>query len=333
MRIEKATKEKAFLRAALFGPSGSGKTFTALRMAKGLGGKVCVIDTERRTASKYSDRFEFDVVNMTDTSIQSYRAALKMIADAGYQVVIIDSLSHAWQTLLDEVDKLAAGKFKGNSFQAWSVGTPKQREMVNALLDFPGHLIGTMRSKTEWTTVQNDRGKTVPTRVGLTPEQGKGIEYEFDLLLELNTEHVASVLKDRSGKFQDETIDRPGEDFGAALGAWLSDGAEPAPRVAGSVKADEPDAVLGDKAAAKMMLAFAEVGVALEDLRAIIGAKRPDHPALGKRPAEWPESWREPLTALLKKKQAEKKADAAVDAAADDQRAPPITTPDDGDPY
>lgn len=333
MKIEKATKEKAFLRAALFGPSGSGKTFTALRMAKGLGGKVCVIDTERRTASKYSDRFEFDVVNMTDTSIQSYWAALKMIADAGYQVVIIDSLSHAWQTLLDEVDKLAATKFKGNSFQAWSVGTPKQRAMVDSLLDFPGHLIGTMRSKTEWTTTQNDRGKTVPTRVGLTPEQGKGIEYEFDLLLELNTEHVATVLKDRSSKFQDETIDRPGEEFGAALGAWLSDGAEPAPRVAGSAASDDYGPVLGSQAAGKMMLAFAEVGVALEDLRSIIGAKRPDHPALPKPPAEWPAAWREPLTALLNKKKAAAAAEAAAEQAAEEPFAPPVTTPDDGSPY
>jgi hypothetical protein len=80
-----------------------------------------------------------------------------------------------------------------------------------------------MRSKTEWTTVDNN-GKKTPQRVGLAPEQGKGIEYEFDLLVEISTEHIANVIKDRTGKFQDKLIDRPGEDFGQQLAAWLSDG-------------------------------------------------------------------------------------------------------------
>jgi hypothetical protein len=58
--------------------------------------------------------------------------------------------------------------------------------------------------------------------MGLAPEQGKGIEYEFDLLVELNQEHQASVTKDRTGKFQDALLDKPGEDFGIALYEWLS---------------------------------------------------------------------------------------------------------------
>jgi hypothetical protein len=80
-----------------------------------------------------------------------------------------------------------------------------------------------MRSKTEWTTVDNN-GKKTPQRVGLAPEQGKGIEYEFDLLVEISTDHVANVIKDRTGKFQDKLIDKPGEEFGRQLAAWLSDG-------------------------------------------------------------------------------------------------------------
>jgi hypothetical protein len=59
-------------------------------------------------------------------------------------------------------------------------------------------------------------------RVGLAPEQGKGIEYEFDLLLELSPDHVGHVIKDRTGKFQDVLLEKPGEDFGQALAAWLS---------------------------------------------------------------------------------------------------------------
>lgn len=227
MGFKKASKAAAKLRAAFFGPSGAGKTFSALRVAKGIGGPIAVIDTERGSASKYSDRFEFDVLDLEDQSIEGYVGAIEMAADGGYAVLIIDSLSHAWQTLLEEVEKLAKAKYRGNTWSAWSEGTPLQRKLVNAILAFPGHIIATMRSKTEWTTVDNN-GRKTPQRVGLAPEQGKGVEYEFDLLVEISTEHVANVIKDRTGKFQDKLLDKPGEDFGKQLAAWLSDGS-PAP--------------------------------------------------------------------------------------------------------
>jgi hypothetical protein len=225
MGFKKATKAAANLHAAIFGPSGAGKTFTSLRVATGLAGgsPIAVIDTERGSASKYADRFSFDVLELEDQTIDGYVAAIKEAAKAGYKVLVIDSLSHGWQTLLEEVEKLAKAKYRGNTWSAWSEGTPHQRRLVQAILNYPGHVIATMRSKTEWTTVDNN-GKKTPQRVGLAPEQGKGVEYEFDLLVEISTEHIANVIKDRTGKFQDKLIDRPGEDFGQQLAAWLSDG-------------------------------------------------------------------------------------------------------------
>lgn len=223
--FKKATKAAAKLRAAIFGPSGAGKTFTSLRVATGLaaGGQIAVIDTERGSASKYADRFAFDVLELEDQSIDGYVAAIGDAGRAGYGVLVIDSLSHGWQTLLEEVEKLAKAKYRGNTWSAWSEGTPIQRKLVAAILNYPGHVIATMRSKTEWTTVDNN-GKKTPQRVGLAPEQGKGVEYEFDLLVEISTEHVANIIKDRTGKFQDKLLDKPGEEFGKQLAAWLADG-------------------------------------------------------------------------------------------------------------
>src|SRR5262249_55026586 len=103
-------------------------------------------------------------------------------------------------------------------------GTPKQKRLIDAILNFPGHLIATMRAKTEWAQEVQQNGKPKPVRVGLGPEQGKGIEYEFDLLMELSADHFATVTKDRSGKYQDEIIEKPGQEMGAALVAWLSEG-------------------------------------------------------------------------------------------------------------
>lgn len=216
--FQKATKRGTRLRCAIFGPSGAGKTFTALRMAKGIGGRIALIDSERRSACKYADRFDFDVAELSDRSLDGYTRTMNAARD--YDVLIIDSLTHAWQELLAEVDKLAKAKFRGSSFAAWAEGTPRQKAFVDTLLGLQCHVIATMRSATEWQTV-SDGGRARPQRVGLKPEQGKGIEYEFDLLMQLSPEHIAEVIKDRTGRYQDALIDKPGEEFGQQLRTWL----------------------------------------------------------------------------------------------------------------
>ena len=220
--FKKATKKQAKLRLALFGVSGSGKTYSALRLAKGLGGSIAVIDTENHTACKYSDRFDFDVCECEKASINNIVNLLNEASE--YDVLIIDSLTHAWDELLDEVNRIAKTKFGGNSWSAWSEGTPKQRAFIKALLDFKGDLIVTMRSETSWEVTENDKGKKVPVRIGTAPKQGKSIEYEFDMLMQLSQDHSALVLKDRTGKYQDECIDLIDEELGKQLGEWLSDG-------------------------------------------------------------------------------------------------------------
>lgn len=69
LTFKQASKASATLRAALFGPSGSGKTMTALRIATGLGGPITVFDAERGSASKYIDRFSFDVLELPSVTI------------------------------------------------------------------------------------------------------------------------------------------------------------------------------------------------------------------------------------------------------------------------
>jgi hypothetical protein len=89
-----------------------------------------------------------------------------------------------------------------------------------------------MRSNTEWVISAGENGKSIPQKIGLKPEQGKGIEFEFDLLMELDQNHQATVTKDRTGKYQDVVIDKPGEDFGLALYEWLASGEAEVPSTA-----------------------------------------------------------------------------------------------------
>lgn len=243
-RFKKAEKKQSFLRLALFGLSGGGKTFTSLSIATGISNylsndekeeRIAVIDSERGTASKYSDRFDFDALNLESFTVKDYVMAINEAKEEGYKILVIDSISHAWQELLQEVDKIANAKYKGNTWAAWNEGTPKQKALINSIVQFPGHLIVTMRAKMEYENLKDSNNRTQIKRLGLSPEQGKGIEYEFDLLASIDDRHVLDIQKDRTGKFQDEIIEKPGIDFGVNLIKWLQEGVSHEP-VLGRIK-------------------------------------------------------------------------------------------------
>jgi KaiC/GvpD/RAD55 family RecA-like ATPase len=141
MAFVEAERTQLWLRCALFGPSGSGKTMTALRMAKGIAEKMntryAVIDTEARSASKYADRYHFVVDNLTDKTIDGYIAAMREAYNGGYKVLVIDSLSHAWRELTEEVDRITQASNSKNSLLSWGKVSPKQKRLVDAILNFP----------------------------------------------------------------------------------------------------------------------------------------------------------------------------------------------------
>jgi len=93
IQFRKATKEQLKLRMALIGPAGSGKTYSALNIAQHLGKQIAVIDTEHGSASKYAGLFAFDVVELDSFHPQNYIAGIQAAQQAGYDVLIIDSLS------------------------------------------------------------------------------------------------------------------------------------------------------------------------------------------------------------------------------------------------
>lgn len=233
-----ATKSRARARIALVGPSGSGKTYSALAIAAGLGERVAVIDTERGSASKYaglSGMPAFDVLELDTFAPETYVAAIAAAGGAGYDVLVIDSLSHAWMGkdgALEQVDRAAKRSQSGNSFAAWRDITPKHNALVDAMLASSCHLIVTMRAKTEYVMETNSRGKQEPRKIGLAPIQRDGMEYEFDVVGDITLDHELIISKTRHPAFDGRVIKLPGRDFGVAISEWLSDGTPaPAPRV------------------------------------------------------------------------------------------------------
>lgn len=230
-RFRKATKEKSRARVGLIGPSGSGKTFTALRIATGLGGPIAVLDTERGSASKYAGIFEFDVDEPETFEPEECIESIRSAVEGGYRVLIIDSLSHFWMGkggALEQVDHEAKRSRSQNSFAAWREVTPRHNAMVDAIVRAPMHVIATMRSKTEWVIEENERGKKVPRKLGLAPIQRDGLEYEFDVVGDLNNAELV-ISKTRCPAFNGGVYREPGEDFAKTLRDWLDDGVEPAP--------------------------------------------------------------------------------------------------------
>lgn len=228
--FKKATKKSARLRMALAGPSGSGKTFTALAIGTKLGDKVALLDTEHGSASKYADIFAFDAAEMKapfhpDRYIKTIQAA----GEAGYDVLIIDSLSHAWSGsggLLEEVDKVAARMNSRNSFAAWKDVTPIQNRLIEAMLAAPMHLIVTMRSKQEYVIEEDERGRKTPRKIGMAPVQRDGVEYEFDVFAEMDLSNRMMVTKSRCVELAGAVITRPGEEVALQLKEWLNAGAQ-----------------------------------------------------------------------------------------------------------
>jgi hypothetical protein len=255
----KAVKSQAKLRLALDGPSGSGKTYTALVAATVLakGGKIAVIDTERKSSSLYSDKFNFDAVFLDSFSPKAYIDMITAAEENGYAVIVIDSLSHAWEGeggALDMVDAATKRSQSGNSYTAWKDVTPIHRKLIDAMLQSSCHIIATMRTKVEYVIETNDRGKSVPRKVGMAPIQRQGMEYEFTIVGDMDTDHNLIISKSRCDFFADKVENKPGAKFFIPLMEWLNSGApakQPEP-------AKQPAPAQPEQAVAKMSIEAAE---------------------------------------------------------------------------
>ncbi len=224
--FQKAVKQEAKLRLAIAGPSGAGKTYTALVIAKSLadGGKVALVDTEHGSASKYADLFEFDVLNIDPPFTPSrFIDAIADAQKAGYNVIVLDSLSHAWSGvggILDIVDQ-AATRLKGNSFAAWKEGTPVYNKLIDGIIRSDIHVISTMRSKQEYVQSQDENGRKKVEKLGMAPVQREGFEYEFDVVFNMDTDNNAVVTKTRCPDLAGSVIRKPNHEVGEVLKKWL----------------------------------------------------------------------------------------------------------------
>ncbi len=252
MEFKIAQRKQAKARIGLTGPSGSGKTWGALLIAAGLGESIAVIDTERSSASLYAGLEgmpEFSALDLAPPyAPERFIDALNAAAKAGFGTIIIDSITHEWSGVggcLEINDSLAQAKFRGNTWSAWNETTPRHRKLLDAILAYPGHVIVTMRSKTE-TAQEEKNGRKAVVKLGMKAEQREGFEYELTTVLDIvHAGHFALASKDRTGLFSDQDPQPITLDTGKRVRAWLAGGAELKPEPP-KTRAFDLDAALED---------------------------------------------------------------------------------------
>ncbi|MFE4547569.1 AAA family ATPase [Streptomyces sp. NPDC056785] len=241
-----ATRETAKARIGIQGPGGAGKTKTALRMAEALaqGGLIGLVDTERRSALKYApvpgrpdiEAHEFEHLPMAFCSPENLIAAVNAAIEARVAVLIIDSWSAFWAGkggLLARVDEESkkAGNY-GGKFTAWGPVNELEQEMLDALLNFPGHVIVTMRTKNDYAM----EGKNV-TKVGVKTIQREGAEYEVDVVIDMIA-GTGTVTKTRYSALDGACVHHPGEAFAEAILEQLGQGIDPVQVIVDELVAD-----------------------------------------------------------------------------------------------
>lgn len=230
MQFKKATRKNVKLKILLQGPSGSGKTIGALELAKGLAaagdGRVAVIDSEKDRSEYYADRYEFDKLSLDDLRCQAYGQAIQVALDAGYGVIVLDSLSHAWLELLDRKERYDAAHPSTNKWTNWGMFTPEWEKLIRFILECPAHVICSARSKQAHEQVE-DGGRKKVVKLGLAPQLRENTEYEFALSIAISESHYGEATKDNTGLFGDKSqpINLLDGTVAKRLLQWVSSGA------------------------------------------------------------------------------------------------------------
>lgn len=225
-QARKAEKRKLAVKVLCAGSSGSGKTYSALTLATGIikksGGEIYLINTEGDRGEMYANKFEYNIVDMPEPrSPENYIEAIQYCINQGAAVIIVDSLSHEWNYLNEQVNNMA-----GNSFNNWGKQKPRHRKLVDFIVESKVHIIATGRGKDEYVMEMNDKGKQTPKKVGMGIQQEKDTEYEYMVTFNISQDnHVATAMKDNTGLFEGR-YDVLTEKDGEALYDWANSGEE-----------------------------------------------------------------------------------------------------------
>lgn len=231
--IEKADRSKTKVVLSLAGDTGTGKTLSAIRIARGFvgeKGKIGFIDTEQRRASVYAESYGgFDVINLEPPyTPERYQEAVETFKEAGFDVVIIDSMSHEWEGVggileIAENQTYASGK-PMVGLDKWCKPKIRHRKMMSYLLNCGMHLVLCYRVKRNMIETTDEKGRKVMVRSEDETVVTEGsVDYDFTVKLLLDKNKIPRI--DRKCPEALEYLfnkDMATEQTGADIVEWLT---------------------------------------------------------------------------------------------------------------
>jgi hypothetical protein len=244
-RHSRAEREKLKFSGMYMGATGSGKTLGALLTAKGLvkanhpklddtsdefWAKIGVVDTEHNRSKVYANidvsanyigkfvHVEFE----PPYDVDGYLGAVDYLKALGCEVIIVDSVTHAWD---DSGGILDVYTNMGGQFSTWQKLNPLIKKLYHALTaDQDVHIITTVRSKIKYEAAQTETGKMKVSKIGLKPIMRDDFEYEVLTALHFDEDHKVSVVKDNTHIFENDVLLTP--EYGKLLHEYLDQGVD-----------------------------------------------------------------------------------------------------------
>lgn len=240
--LRPAKREAAPVLVGIAGPSGGGKTYSSLRLARGLadGKPFAFIDTENGRALHYADYFpEMQHGHLrAPFTPAAYTEAIVTADDAGYGVIVVDSMSHEWEgdggvLKMQEAEFARMGSREGARMASWIAPKTAHKDMVRTLLQVKAHVILNMRAedKVEMVKVGDKtevRAKeTLTSILGWIPicERRLPFELTMSFLVTPDAPGVPKPVKLQEQHRAFVSLDVPiSEETGRQLAAWAAGG-------------------------------------------------------------------------------------------------------------
>lgn len=234
--VEPFVRTKFPVLVCLFGFSGCGKTYSAIQIAKGIGGKTVFLDTETGRGRVYAEHAEgMSYAELTPPfTPERYIAAIKQLERAGFDNLIIDSASHEWDGLGGMLEIADANVNKDGTKKAglgkWSVKS-RHKTFMNTMMAGRMNIIICLRGKDKY--VQEGKGPNASiTMDGFVALQEKNFKYDMMIQLPMPEDGEGHYLTDKTKGFK-----CPGalksffpegkqisEEMGQAIAAWVESG-------------------------------------------------------------------------------------------------------------
>jgi len=150
----------------------------------------------------YADEFDYDILDLkAPYEPEAYIDAMDDAIEGGYDILIIDSLTHEWSGKGGclEIHSNIKGK---DSYMNWRTVSPRHEAFMDKILDSPLHIFATVRGKDAYERGSNEGGRVSYEKVAVGYDQRKNLEYLFytSFMIDLKT-HKAEAVKDNTRLF------------------------------------------------------------------------------------------------------------------------------------